>query len=247
MVKEMQALVIGATSSLGQALCAELARGGASLVLSGRNKKMLEAMASDLTIRFGTENTVVLCDLARPKLTPRGFVSEVNKQAPKLTRIFLLAGEMGDAEDQDKEENIEAVTRINYTSPAKLLTALAADLSKKKGGEVAVISSVAGDRGRQSNYVYGSAKAALTSLASGLRNKYADKNVHVMTVKPGFIDTPMTYGMESPLIASRETVAKAIVKALEKKKNSIYVPFFWWGIMTIIKSIPEPIFKKLKL
>ena len=110
-----------------------------------------------------------------------------------------------------------------------------------------LISSIAGDRGRQSNYAYGSAKAALNAFASGLRNRFFKQGVHVVTVKPGFLDTPMTWGMQSPLIASREIAAEYIIYAMKVRKNIVYVPFFWRYIMLIIIHIPEAIFKRLKL
>ena len=110
-----------------------------------------------------------------------------------------------------------------------------------------IIGSVAGDRGRASNYEYGAAKAAIATFTSGLRNRYAKLGLHIMTVKPGFVDTPMTWGMNIPLIASRETISDAILKAMAKKKDVIYAPWFWKFIMLIIMHIPEKIFKKLKL
>jgi short-subunit dehydrogenase len=154
--------------------------------------------------------------------------------------------------DPTNLDNIHQTTWLNYTVPAQLATAAAVRLSEQKSGRayagsITLISSVAGDRGRQSNYAYGSAKAALNTFASGLRNRFFKQGVHVMTVKPGFIDTPMTWGMKSPLIASRESVAESIVEAMKNRSNVVYVPFFWRYIMLIIIHIPEMIFKRLSL
>ena len=156
------------------------------------------------------------------------------------------------SDDPTDIDNLAYTVKVNYTVPAQLATAAALALSKKDSsektkGRIVIVTSVAGDRGRQSNYAYGSAKAALSTFASGLRNRFCKQGVHVMTVKPGFIDTPMTWSMSSPLVASREFVAGKIIDAMEKEKDVIYVPFFWRFIMLIIIHIPEKIFKKLSM
>ena len=136
----------------------------------------------------------------------------------------------------------------NFISVVSLLTQLANHFSAKKSGTIAVISSVAGDRGRQSNYIYGAAKGALSVLLQGLRNRLYSDNVHVLTIKPGFVDTPMTSEIKKNfLFVKPEYVAAAIKSAVEKKKDVIYVPWFWRYIMLIIKLIPEFIFKRLSL
>jgi len=138
---------------------------------------------------------------------------------------------------------------INFLSVVSLLTPIANRFEENKRGTIAVISSVAGDRGRQSNYVYGAAKSGLDAFLQGLRNRRSKADVHVLTIKPGFVDTPMTAHIpeRGPLWAQPEDVAKGIVSAIEKQKYVVYLPRFWSLIMLIIRSIPERIFKKLSL
>lgn len=235
-------LIIGATSSLAQSICRTLAKKGHTLILTGRDENELELLAGDLVARYNSSCRIVIADLMASGFSPERFIA----QAGDFDHAILATGDMGSGNAGDIAD-LDFTARINYIIPAQLATLAATHLAAKKGGSIAIISSVAGDRGRQSNYAYGSAKAALSTFASGLRNRFCKQNVHVMTVKPGFTDTPMTWGMQSPLMASRESVAEAIVKALEKKKNVVYVPFFWRYIMLIIIHIPEFIFKKLKL
>ncbi len=240
-----KALVIAATSSLGAAICAVLARRNYSLFLTGRDVTELEIIAADLRIRHNANVLIGKFDLAYVTFSAGNFLEDVEEKFGSFDAAFLLAGDMGTAAHDEK--NIEQVVKVNYLQPLKLLELLAEKMAAGRGGSVAVISSIAGDRGRQSNYVYGSAKAGLAASASGLRNKFSRRGVHIMTVKPGFIDTPMTYGMQSPLIYSREKAAETIVKALRRKKDVVYVPFFWRYIMLIIILIPEKIFKRMKL
>jgi decaprenylphospho-beta-D-erythro-pentofuranosid-2-ulose 2-reductase len=236
-------LIVGATSSLAQAICRALARKGYSLVLAGRDEYELEVLANDLMTRCGTDCRGVIADIGEASFS----ASRLVEQAGEFSHALIALGDMG-TDDRDDPQNIAQVMHANYTAPAQIASSIAhAFDAQKKKGTIAIISSVAGDRGRQSNYPYGSAKAALTTFAAGLRNRYAKQGIHVMTIKPGFVDTPMTWGMQSPLIASRNYVASKIISALEKKRDVIYVPWFWWLIMTIICHIPEKIFKRLSL
>lgn len=236
------ALVFGATSSLGVVLCRMLAKRGWRLVLSGRDAQELVLLAGDIHVRYGIAASAVPCDLMQGTTA----IEVLGEHATNVNSLWMLAGDMGGSDPHDSE-NISLTTWLNYTAPAMLLAHFARHFERRGNGNIVVVSSVAGDRGRQSNYVYGSAKAALTSFASGLRNRLHKKGVHVMTVKPGFMDTPMTYGMHSPLIATREAAAGAMIRALEKKCDEVYVPWFWEWIMRIICHIPERIFKKLSL
>jgi len=240
-----KALIIGATSSLGTAICHKLAQKNYALFLAGRDISELEIMAADLRIRHNTSVLTEKLDLSYITFSAENFFEEVQEKFTDCDTVFLLAGDMGSVIQNEK--NIELVIKINYLQPAKILELLAEKMATRHGGSIAVISSVAGDRGRQSNYVYGSAKAGLATFASGLRNKFLRRGVHIMTVKPGFLDTPMTYGMQSPIICVREKAAQSIIKALAKKKDVVYVPFFWRYIMLIIMLIPEKIFKRLRL
>ena len=235
-----KSLIIGATSSLGIAICRQLGAKGEALVLSGRNHEELTMLARDVSIRYGVETSTIIFDLESGNLSVDALTRD------DLDSVYMVIGDMGNNDKHDIH-NIERVIAVNFTAPAKILTAIASKMEKRRCGHIAIISSVAGDRGRQSNYPYGSAKAGLTVFASGLRNRLYPYGVHVMTVKPGFIDTPLTYGINSPLVASREYVAYQIIRALAKKKDAIYVPFFWRYIMFIICHIPEKIFKRLGL
>ena len=139
---------------------------------------------------------------------------------------------------------------LNFTSAVALLAPLASYLEGRRSGYLAAISSVAGDRGRQSNYTYGAAKAGLTAYLQGLRNRLYRSGVHVLTIKPGFVDTPMTRGLvnpNSPLVASPKRVARDIDRAIRRRRNTIYTPWFWRPIMLVVRLVPEFIFKRLKL
>lgn len=240
-----KALIIGATSSLGTAICQVLARRNYTLFLAGRDSAELEIIATDLRIRHSAAILTGKLDLSYVTFSAEEFLLDVEEKFGNFDTAFLLTGDMGAAVHDEK--NIERVVKVNFLQPAKILELMAEKMMGWHGGNIAVISSVAGDRGRQSNYIYGSAKAGLTAFASGLRNKFLCHDVHIMTVKPGFLDTPMTYGMQSPLIYAREKAAESIVKAMIQKKDVVYVPFFWRYIMLIIMLIPEKIFKRLKL
>lgn len=242
MQKNDTILVIGATSSLAQSLCRMLAKRGYNLMLCGRDEGELELLCSDIRTRYGVESYIMVMDITEDNFTANHCIA----QAGEFHHVIIALGDMG-SDNHDDLNNISYTAGINYTVPAQLASVSAARIAQAGGGVIALISSVAGDRGRASNYLYGSAKAALSTFASGLRNRYAKHGVNILTVKPGFIDTPMTWGMKSPLIASRDAVAKKIVLSMEKGKDVIYVPWFWRFIMLIICHIPERIFKKLSL
>jgi hypothetical protein len=145
-------------------------------------------------------------------------------------------------------ELTQAEINLNYLSVVSILTGISQLMLKQGSGTIAVISSVAGDRGRKSNYIYGSAKGGLTIFLQGLRNALSEKGVHVLTIKPGFVDTPMTADFKKGLLwVKPEKVANDIVKAVNAKKDVMYSPWFWRWIMLIIKMIPERIFKKMNL
>lgn len=233
-------LIVGATSSLAQALCRALAGRGHPLVLAGRDKEELDVLAFDLNIRYGAVCTTLAADFLNLDLVVRAFI----ERAGGFKTLIMAAGDMGSG-DIKSLADIAFTIHLNYTLPAQICAAAAESLATRGGGRIAVISSIAGDRGRAKIAAYGSAKAALSSFASALRQAYAGQGVHVMTVKPGYVDTPMTWGMASPLMASRETVAGKIIAALDKKKDVVYVPWFWKYIMLIIRHIPERMFKRL--
>jgi short-subunit dehydrogenase len=174
-----------------------------------------------------------------------------SSRTPASARISstLAFGAMPEQEEIDADfELAERTFAVNYTGAVSVLHRLAPLLEAQGDGHVVVLSSVAGDRGRLKNYVYGSAKAGLNTYLQGLRARLFRKGVSVTTVKPGFMDTGMTWGLEGMfLVASPDEAARACLKAAKKRRHVVYVPFFWWGIMTIIRHIPEFIFKKMNI
>lgn len=234
-------VVVGATASLGVALCRLLAAEKRALLLVGRDEQALRTLADDLRIRGAAGVRILVFDMLKDAVTAEWMDSWGDHAS-----LFMLTGDMGGGE-RDDADAIRRAALVNYVVPAQILAAAALRMEARGGGEIVAVSSVAGDRGRQSNYLYGSAKAGLTAFASGLRNRYARSGVHVMTVRPGFVDTPMTFTLDSPLIARREKVAKAILNALRRRRDSVYVPWFWRWIMWVIRNIPERLFKRMKL
>lgn len=241
-------LMLGAKSAIARAMAHEFAKAGYSLYLAGRDAASLEADASDYQIRYGVQAAAVAFD-AEQFDTHEAFYQNLN---PKPEIVISVVGFL--PEQEEAEQNLTLALRTmnaNYTGCATILNIAANDMATRKSGSIIGISSVAGDRGRASNYFYGSAKAGFTAFLSGLRNRMATNGsgVHVLTVKPGFVDTPMTEGMDTPpkLTASAEKVAKDVFKAWKKKKNTLYTKGIWRMIMWIIRNIPEWKFKKMKL
>jgi short-subunit dehydrogenase len=239
-------LVVGATSSLAKPLCVLMAQRGWNLVLAGRDSEELERMKGDMSIRYTAKVECCSCDLTDPHFSGAQLLADATNYF-EIDLLLIIAGEMGDPKLRADDFEIDRVIRTNYLSPIKVMANFAEKIEARLSGDIIVIGSVAGDRGRQSNYTYGSAKGALALYAAGLRNRLADKKCHVMTVKPGFVDTPMTYNVNSGLIAPREKIAEMILKAFDARKNEVYLPAIWGLIMLIIRNIPESIFKKMKL
>jgi len=237
-----KALIIGATSSLAVALCHQLAKGGTDLILLARDETELGTLSSDLTSRYG-----VACDTATVNFAEDPFDAHcLDPFIDQIDSAYMLAGSMGKGDAEDPA-NTAKVIRATFNAPAILLTRLGSEMKARGKGLIVVVSSVAGDRGRGSNFIYGSAKAGLSTFADGLRHYLYGSGVHVMTVKPGFIDTPMTYGMDSPLIASREKVAKQILRAAKRRVHTLYTPGIWRYIMLLIRHLPEWLFLRTKL
>ncbi|MBU8898937.1 short-chain dehydrogenase [Corallococcus sp. H22C18031201] len=241
-------LILGATSAIAQATVRLLAARGASLYLVGRNAQNLEAVAKDAATRGAAKVESRAMDLDDCG-AHEALVEQAAQALGGLDGAVIAHGVLGDQDASQRAwATAEAVMRTNFLSAASLLTSLANRFEAQKTGTLVVISSVAGDRGRQSNYVYGASKGALTVFLQGLRNRLAKSNVAVVTVKPGFVDTPMTAHVpKNKLFASPEQVARGLLRAADGRKNEVYVPGFWALIMLIIRSIPEPIFKRLKL
>jgi len=241
-------VVFGATSAIAQA-CARIWAGrGDALFLVGRNAERLEAVAGDLKVRGASQVEWLAHDLADLE-AHESLVARADATLGGIDVALVAHGVLGDQMllREDVPLAVESI-HVNFVSAASLLAHLANLLERRKAGTIAVISSVAGDRGRQSNYVYGAAKAGLTAFASGLRNRLQKSGVSVVTIKPGFVDTPMTaHVKKGPLFARPDTVARAIVRAIDRRKDVVYVPGFWRLIMWVVRSIPERIFKRLSL
>lgn len=239
-------LILGATSDMAQAIARKYATAGWSLTLAALEKDLLEPIASDLAVRSGSEIQTLEFD-ATDFSNHRNLYESLTTKPDVVIACF---GYMSDQiEVRSDLEDIRRTIDINFTGMASILSVVADDFEARGSGAIAAISSVAGDRGRQSNYVYGSAKAGLSAFLSGLRNRLAEKGVHVMTVKPGFARTKMTENLELPaaLTASPEQIADAVFQGLEKKRNVVYTLWMWRFIMLIIKHIPEFVFKKMKM
>ncbi|MFN4278679.1 SDR family oxidoreductase [Thermosynechococcus sp.] len=239
-------LILGATSDIGRAIAHQFAAQGHPLQLAARQVNRLEPDKADLESRYGVPVSIHEFDVLAVE-THAAFV----QQLPELPAVVIcVVGFMPDQKACEQECSLALeVMRTNYEGPALILN-LFANLFEKRGwGTLVGISSVAGERGRASNYFYGSAKAGLTAFLSGLRHRLAKSRVRVLTVLPGYVNTRMTEGMKLPplLTAQPKEVAQAICTALKKKKDVIYVRPIWRWIMAVIRSIPEPLFKRLSL
>lgn len=238
-------LILGARSDIGRALALAYAAKGCEVILAARRADELDADCADIRLRFGAVSRAVEFDATAPD--PDAFFQAL-PEVPGT--VIMVVGLLGDHERSLAQDAAAAlVMESNYNGPSRYLLAAGRALTGKPGATIIGISSVAGDRGRGSNFIYGSAKAGFTAFLSGLRNSLAGQGVHVLTVKPGFVDTQMTAGMNLPraLTAQPQAVAQAIVRAHVKQANVIYTKPVWRAIMLIIRLIPEFIYKKLKL
>jgi short-subunit dehydrogenase len=230
------------------AIARKFAAAGYDVQLAARNADRLRPLQSDLAIRYSVSSTLHEFDATQPA-THAAFLSSLPTLPDMTICVFGYLGDQQLAESDWTE--CERILQTNYIGAISILNLIANEYASKGSGLIAGISSVAGERGRQSNYFYGSAKAGFTAYLSGLRNRLFHKGVHVLTVQPGFVYTKMTENMPLPgpaiLVATPELVAGVVYNAVRKKKNVIYVKWFWRWIMLLIKSIPESLFKKLKL
>lgn len=239
-------LILGARSDIARACAHHYAQQGYAVQLAARDEGALAADAADIALRHGVSATAHRFDVLDTAAFA-GFYAGL-PQHPDV--VLCAVGFMGDqAASEADPEAAALVLRSNFEGPALFLGVVAQEFAARGHGTIIGISSVAGDRGRASNYVYGSAKAGLTAFLSGLRNRLARSKVKVITVKPGFVATQMTEGMDlNPrLTAQPEAVAQAIWHAQAKGRNVVYVKPVWWLVMAIIRTLPEALFKKTKL
>ncbi len=241
-------IVLGATSAIARSTVLLLAARGASLYLVGRNPERLEAVAQEARGQGAASVHTEALDL--DDLTQHeALVERAAKALGGVDGALLAHGILGNQEAAQRSyAEAEKVLRTNFLSAVSLLTPLANRFEAQQAGTLVVISSVAGDRGRQSNYVYGASKGALSVFLQGLRNRLARSGVAVVTVKPGFVDTPMTADVKkNALFATPDKVARGIVRAADARKDEVYLPGFWGPIMFAIRGIPERVFKRMKL
>lgn len=241
-------LALGATSAIAEATLRLLAERGARFYLVGRNPDKLYAMAADLHTRGASGVATHAMDLDDTAAHP-AMLAAAAQSLGAIELALLAHGVLGDQGNaQASYVETEAVLRTNFLSAASLITWLANYFETMKEGTLAVISSVAGDRGRKSNYVYGASKGALSIFVDGVRNRIDRSGVQVLTIKPGFVATPMTAHLaQGPLFATPAQVARGIVKAIEKRRDVVYLPPFWRGIMLVVRMIPRRIFKKMNM
>lgn len=253
----MHIVITGAASAIAQEVAKIYAKRGASFFLIDRNEELLSRVASDLSVRGAAHVEAVTADLTEYG-QHQGMVERAHEVLGGIDLVLIAHGTLPDQKKCEKSwEAIYEALAHNQLSAMSFMMAATRVLTQNphtsplSGGNqpiLAVITSVSGDRGRQSNYIYGTAKGALDIFASGMRNRLAKTGRHVLTIKPGFVDTPMTAHFKKGwLWAQPSAVARNIVRAIEKKKNVVYLPWFWRYIMLVIRLIPEPIFKRMKL
>jgi len=241
-------MIIGATSAIAQATARIFAKRGDSLYLIARNQEQLATVAADLKIRGASQVDFQVMDVNEFE-KHQDLIDKAYAAREQVDVVLIAHGTLPD--QRACEQNIERTLQelnTNAISTISLLTHIANKLEMQKSGTIAVITSVAGDRGRQSNYVYGSAKGMVSTFLQGLRNRLYRAGINILDIKPGFVDTPMTIDFKKgPLWVSPEKIAEGIVEAIDKQKTEVYLPWFWKFIMLIIKLIPESIFRKMKL
>jgi len=242
-------LVLGATSAIAQAYARKRAPEGASFVLVGRREDRLATVAADLIARGAASAECYTTDLAAIGNIERSFEDLISRFGP-ADEVVLAYGILG--EQANLEQDLAAARtalETNFTSAALWTLALLKDRSETTPLTIIAIVSVAGDRGRASNFVYGSAKAGLDRFLEGLQQKYAGSLVRIVRVKPGLVDTPMTAGMTKggPLWATPDRIAADIHRAVMRGRRVVYTPWFWWPVMMIIRHLPWFIFKRLKI
>ncbi len=240
-------LILGGASAIGEQVARILASRGAAIHLTGRDRERLEKIAADLRVRGASRVVIEQLDLTHTSAVV-GVVSRAQEALDGLDTLLIAAGllpEQGrvSAEPELLRESLE----INAIVPMLALEEAARLFERQGHGQIVAIGSVAGDRGRATNYTYGAAKGALEIFLSGLRQHLSSRGVKVLLVKPGFVDTPMTVDFKKgPLWASPEQVAKDIFRAMEQGRSVIYTPWWWRWIMLIIRHIPEPLFVRLR-
>jgi short-subunit dehydrogenase len=241
-------LILGATSAIARETAKLLAGDGDRLFLVALEPDRLETVAADLQVRGGQPVGSLVADLDDFSRHDQ-ILAEATRALDGLDVVLVAYGVLGDQERCEASyDEAERVLRTNLLGPISLLTRAAARFEARGAGTLVAIGSVAGDRGRQSNYVYGASKGGLDVFLAGLRNRLCSRGVRVITIKPGMVDTPMTAHMEKGLLFSApETIGRGIHRAIERGRDVVYLPWYWRFIMLVIRLIPEPIFKRMRL
>jgi short-subunit dehydrogenase len=241
--------IFGATSPVARALAAELAREGYGLVLLGRELEEVQAVASDVGLRHAVPAHALVFEALAFQTHAKVWEDARAAAGDELAGVVVCFGCLGDQVEAQKDlEEAWRILDVNLTAAVSVLNLAANYFEARQTGFLCALSSVAGDRGRQSNYLYGAAKGGLSVYLEGLRNRLFRSGVAVVTIKPGFLDTRMTYGRAGLfLVASPEQAARAILAAIRKRKATVYVPGFWRWIMLVIRAVPEAVFKRMRL
>ena len=244
----MNVLIIGASSGVGKEVAHVFSKKGHDVICSSRDAKELNYLVSDLKIRYGIKAYTVPVDLTDIPFIKK-YLKDIYEIFQSIDCVIVTAATMpGNEMQYYNEEGLTRTTLTNYIGIALILNEISRGMASNCSGKIICLSSVAGERGRPSNFIYGASKAALNTYLQGLRGKLYKYNVQVTTVLPGYIDTLMSYGrVKSSLAVSPRYVSKIIYSLTEKKKDVVYIPHVWWLIMKIVKSIPEAIFKRLNL
>jgi decaprenylphospho-beta-D-erythro-pentofuranosid-2-ulose 2-reductase len=236
----MNVVIIGATSAIAQEVAKLYATAGASLFLVARDESKLRAVAADLRVRGAVGVETFVADLA-----DRSRDTDIVAAAGAPDLVLIAHGSLPDQRTVERDAAAQvAEFELNATSIIALTAHFANVLEQNRRGTLAVIGSVAGDRGRRSNYIYGAAKAAVHAFCEGLRGRLAESGVNVVLIKPGWVDTPMTSGMKkNPLFASAASVAKGIERAIAKGQGTVYVPGYWRWISLLVQMLPAKLVK----
>jgi len=241
-------LIFGATSRIAECVARRFAEQKARLILVGRSDEKMAAMGQDLTMRGAIQVVTHCIDLAATDAIQE-FFSRNGEFAATVDTVLVAHGTLPDQQDiQNSWTLIRESYEVNLMSSICIATEVTKWFEEQGRGTLAVITSVAGDRARKSNYIYGAAKGGLSLYLQGLRNRFGSTPIRIVDIRPGFVDTPMTAHLEKgPLFAAPQHVADGIVKAIERGADIVYLPWFWRWILLVIKLIPEVLFKKLSL